>query len=104
MLRISTTLAAATGQPVDRTALVRALLAELDFWYHHFLEDDGSVLSAWNELNVTLGHRVAVSGGSAKIEGLAHGVDEEGRLILKLDDGTLRQVAAGDVTIVKEQT
>ena len=61
------------------------------------------MLNAWKELNVTLGNRVAVSGGGAKLEGLARGVDAEGRLILKLDDGTLRQVAAGDVTIVKEK-
>ena len=102
--RISTTLAAATGKRVDRTALLRTLLAELDLWYHRFLHDDGSVLAAWKELNVTLGHRVAVEGGSGKLEGSAQGVDAEGRLILKLDDGTLRQVAAGDVTIMKEES
>jgi BirA family biotin operon repressor/biotin-[acetyl-CoA-carboxylase] ligase len=99
--RMSTTLAAAMGRPVDRTALLRTLLAELDLWYHRFLQNDADVLAAWKELNVTLGHRVAVSGGGAKLEGLARSVDAEGRLILKLDDGTLRQVAAGDVTIVK---
>jgi len=100
--KLSTTLADATGRLVDRTALLRTLLTELDLWYHRFLKGEGTVLAAWKELNVTLGHRVAVSGGSAKMEGLAHDVDAEGRLILKLDDGTLRQVAAGDVTIMKQ--
>jgi BirA family biotin operon repressor/biotin-[acetyl-CoA-carboxylase] ligase len=99
--KMSTTLAAAVGKPVDRTALLRTLLAELDLWYRRFLQNDGEVLAAWKELNVTLGHRVTVSGGGATLEGLARGVDAEGRLILKLDDGTLRQVAAGDVTIMK---
>ena len=89
---------------MDRTVLLRTLLAELDLWYHRFLRNDADVLTAWKELNVTLGHRVAVSGGGVKLEGLAHGVDAEGRLILKLDDGTLRQVAAGDVTIMKGKT
>lgn len=102
--RMSTTLAAAVGRPVDRTALTRTLLGELDLWYHRFLKGDAEVIAAWKELNVTLGHRVAVSGGGVKQEGLASGVDMEGRLILKLDDGTLRQVSAGDVTIVKEKT
>lgn len=101
--RMSTTLAAAMGKPVDRTALLKTLLIELDLWHHRFLKGDAGVLAAWKELNVTLGHRVAVSGGGAKLEGLAHGVDAEGRLVLKLDDGTLRQVAAGDVTIMKEK-
>jgi BirA family biotin operon repressor/biotin-[acetyl-CoA-carboxylase] ligase len=100
--RMSTTLAAAMGKPVDRTALLRTLLAELDLWYHRFLQNDEEVLAAWKELNVTLGHRVVVSGSNAKLEGLARGVDTEGRLILKLNDGTLRQVAAGDVTIIKQ--
>jgi BirA family biotin operon repressor/biotin-[acetyl-CoA-carboxylase] ligase len=99
--RMSTTLAAAMRKPVDRTALLRTLLAELDLWHHRFLKGDADVLAAWNKLNVTLGHRVAVSGGGATLEGLARSVDAEGRLILRLDDGTLRQVAAGDVTIVK---
>ncbi len=99
--RMSTTLAAAMGITVDRTAFLRALLAELDLWYHRFLKGDTEVLAAWKELNVTLGHRVAVSGGGGTLEGLARDVDAEGRLILKLDDGTLRQVAAGDVTIMK---
>jgi BirA family biotin operon repressor/biotin-[acetyl-CoA-carboxylase] ligase len=100
--KISTTLATAVGKPVDRTALLRTLLAELDLWYHRFLKGDAEVLAAWKELNVTLGHRVAVSGGGAKLEGLARGVDAEGRLILMLDDGTLQQVAAGDVTILRQ--
>ena len=101
--RMSTTLASAMGTPVDRTAFLRTLLNELDRWYHRFLHNDAEVLAAWKEQNVTLGHRVAVSGGGAKLEGLARGVDAEGRLILKLDDGTLRQVAAGDVTIMKKK-
>jgi len=42
-----------------------------------------------------------VSGGGTAMEGVARGVDAEGRLILKLDDGTLRQVSAGDVTMLK---
>lgn len=100
--KTSTTLAAAAGKSVDRTALLRALLAELDLWYHRFLKGNTEVLTAWKELNVTLGHRVAVNGGGAKLEGLARGVDAEGRLILELDDGTLRQVAAGDVTILQQ--
>jgi len=101
--RTATTLAAAMERPVDRTILLRTLIAELDLWYHRFLKRDTEVLTAWKALNVTLGHRVTVSGGGAKMEGLARGVDAEGRLMLELGDGTLRQVSAGDVTIMKEK-
>jgi biotin-(acetyl-CoA carboxylase) ligase len=52
--------------------------------------------------NITVGNRVAVSGTGESFEGVAQGIDTDGRLILKLDDGTLREVAAGDVTILKK--
>ena len=102
--RTATTLAAAAGAPVDRTSFAKALLARLDHWYQRFLKNEAEVIEAWKELNVTLGSRVAVTGAGAKLEGLARGVDAEGRLIIKLDDGTLRQVSAGDVTILKGKT
>ncbi|MHB8844727.1 MAG: biotin--[acetyl-CoA-carboxylase] ligase [Nitrospirota bacterium] len=97
----STTLAAAVGKSIDRTGFLKALLAELDHWYIRFLKNEADVLAAWQELNETIGKRVAVSGAGELLEGQAAGVDAEGRLILTLDDGTVRQVAAGDVTIVK---
>ncbi len=78
------------------------VLAELDRWYRRFLKSEASVLEEWRKLNITLGNRVAVEdGGGAVLEGLAHDLDPEGRLLLKLADGSLRTVAAGDVTILK---
>jgi BirA family transcriptional regulator, biotin operon repressor / biotin---[acetyl-CoA-carboxylase] ligase len=101
--RAATTLAAETGAPVDRTSFVQELLAGLDSWYQRFLKDDAEVLKAWEGLNITLGKRVTVSGTGTRLEGLACGVDAEGRLIVELDDGRRQQVAAGDVTIVKTE-
>jgi BirA family biotin operon repressor/biotin-[acetyl-CoA-carboxylase] ligase len=100
--RRSTTLAEEAGAHVDRTALLRLMLEVLDRWYGRFLEGEDAVLAAWKELNVTLGKRVTVSGAGADFTGIARGVDQEGRLLVRLSDGTLRQVAAGDVTIAKD--
>jgi BirA family biotin operon repressor/biotin-[acetyl-CoA-carboxylase] ligase len=102
--RTATTLAAVAAARVDRTAFAKALMVGLDSWYHRFLKSDAEVLDAWNKLNVTIGSRVAVAGAGTVLEGLARGVDAEGRLIVKLDDGSLRQVTAGDVTILKRNT
>ncbi|HEX9020025.1 MAG TPA: biotin--[acetyl-CoA-carboxylase] ligase [Nitrospirota bacterium] len=97
----TTTLAAETGTKINRTLLLRTLLRELDRLYQVFLANEQDVLREWTRLNVTTGARVAVSGAGEGIEGLARGIDSEGRLIIKQDDGTLRTAAAGDVTIVK---
>jgi BirA family biotin operon repressor/biotin-[acetyl-CoA-carboxylase] ligase len=98
----TTTLSAETGGKVDRTALLRELLRQLDHWYRRLQEDAAAVREAWTGLNVTLGKRVAVSGAAGMIEGTARAIDAEGRLVLSLDSGSTVQVAAGDVTIIKK--
>lgn len=98
---LATTLAAEQGVMIDRTHLVRQVMRELDHWYQAFLADAREVLNEWTTLNVTIGNRVAVSNAGTSLEGQAQAIDEEGRLIISLDDGTTRLVAAGDVTIVK---
>ena len=98
----ATTLAAEAGRTIDRTMLLQQILRELDSRYRILLQDEVAVFREWEELNVTTGRRVSVSGPREAFEGLAQGIDREGRLIVKLDDGSLRQVAAGDVTILKK--
>jgi BirA family biotin operon repressor/biotin-[acetyl-CoA-carboxylase] ligase len=99
---LATTLAAASGKTIDRTMLLRQLLRDLDHWYRIFLTNGPDVLREWSSLNLTIGNRVAVSGAGEALEGLAQGIDEEGRLVIRLDNGTVRTVAAGDVAIVRK--
>jgi BirA family biotin operon repressor/biotin-[acetyl-CoA-carboxylase] ligase len=101
---LTTTLAAEAGSKINRTALLQQVLRDLERWYQTFLNNDAEVLEEWKKLNVTVGNRITVSGASEAINGLAQGVDRDGRLIVRLDDDTIRTVAAGDVTILKEKT
>ncbi len=98
---LATTLAAEGGERIDRSRLLQDVFRNLERWYGIFLENEADVLREWELLNMTVGSRVAVSGLGETIEGLAEGIDQEGRLLLKLDDGAIRTVAAGDVTVLK---
>ncbi len=98
----TTTLAAEAGHRIDRNDLLRQILRALDEQYQIFLKNDVDVIREWETLNMTTGSRVAVSGLGETITGLAQGIDREGRLIITLDDGGIRTVAAGDVTILKK--
>jgi len=98
---LSTTLAAETEAKINRTALLQQVLRDLEHWYQKFLGNEEDVLNEWRKLNMTVGNRITVSGAGEALDGLAQGVDRDGRLIIRLDDGTIRTVAAGDVTIVK---
>ncbi len=97
----ATTLSVEAGRSIDRTALLQQILRELEDRYQGMLADESSMLTEWKTLNVTIGNRVVVSGAREMIEGLAQGIDPEGRLVIKLDDDSIRTVAAGDVTILK---
>lgn len=97
----ATSLAAEAGRRINRTSLLQQLLRELEHWYRAFLKNDADVLKEWESLNLTTGSRVGVSGAGETLEGLAQAIDNEGRLIIRLDDGSMRTVAAGDVTILK---
>lgn len=86
------------GHAVDREALIRALLRELDEGYAGLRSAGVSgVLRRWREMAETLGRVVLVETAGATIHGTAVDVDEAGGLLLRLDDGTVRRVVAGDV-------
>jgi biotin-(acetyl-CoA carboxylase) ligase len=44
-----------------------------------------------------------VAGGQGTLEGLAEGIDAEGRLLIRTDSGQVQAVSSGDVTIIKNR-
>ncbi len=94
----ATSILAETGRTVPRETLLAALLEEAAAWYAH-LRAGGSLYAEWTRRLATLGRRVEVVIGGQRVSGLAEGVDEEGRLLLRGADGTLRRLAVGDVTL-----
>jgi BirA family transcriptional regulator, biotin operon repressor / biotin---[acetyl-CoA-carboxylase] ligase len=93
-----TSLQALLGHLVDREALIRALLRELDQGYA-VLRSSGisGVLRRWREMAETLGRPVRVEMAGAAIHGTALDIDEAGALLVRLDDGAVQRVMAGDV-------
>ena len=89
---------AAAGREVDRGLLLRQLLLDLDDLYVS-LSRGASPLPEWRELLETTGRRVDATFGGDTFTGLAEGVDDTGNLLLRLDDGTVMTLTAGDVTL-----
>ena len=57
------------------------------------------MLDAWRERDVLLGRHVSWNRG----EGTARGIDDSGRLIVTLADGTTTQLDAGEVHLRKDR-
>ena len=56
-------------------------------------ESPGAVIEAWRQRDALRGRAITWNGGA----GVAAGVDEEGRLIVELEDGTTTALHAGEV-------
>jgi BirA family biotin operon repressor/biotin-[acetyl-CoA-carboxylase] ligase len=79
-------------------AYLRQLAAELRRWEASDGRD-GGLGAAYRQLCATIGRRVEVLlPGRPAVLGSCHGVDEDGRLLVRDDAGREHAFAAGDVT------
>ena len=95
---IATSLQRELGHPVPRLHLLRAIMEEMEELYLD-IKQGGSVREEWSSLLDTLGHQVRVAWGDQVYEGYAQGVDDDGGLVLRLSNGSLQTLAAGEVTL-----
>jgi BirA family biotin operon repressor/biotin-[acetyl-CoA-carboxylase] ligase len=91
-------LSQAMGGPVARLPLLWAFLQAVEKRYL-WLEAGHSPHGEWVDRLVTVGQVVTVSGADTIVEGVAEGVNGDGALLVRLADGHLETVLAGDVTL-----
>jgi len=87
------------GRPQPRTALLRAILGEMEPLYRAVCRGE-SLRAEWARTLETLGLYVRVSLPEEEITGKAERVDEDGALILRLRNRSQRTILAGDVVHV----
>jgi BirA family biotin operon repressor/biotin-[acetyl-CoA-carboxylase] ligase len=97
----ATSLAAACGARVDRVRLTRDFLRRLEAILE--LHEAGGFAALRERFDARFamrGREIAVSDlDGSSTRGRAEGVDDDGALLLRLPDGELRRLFAGDVTI-----
>lgn len=88
------------GRKVERAPVLRSYLAAMEK-HMDILSREGlpGILQAYERKSCTLQRAVRVSGGGEEFLGTAAGLDENGALLVKLEDGTIRHVLAGDVSV-----
>lgn len=95
----ATSLAIVTGAPVDRSALLTALVEELVARYDEWLSG-ADLRPAYLELCRTPGQEVRVAVPGGEVLGEAVDVDDSGRLVVRTEAGEER-LGAGDVMHVR---
>jgi BirA family biotin operon repressor/biotin-[acetyl-CoA-carboxylase] ligase len=96
----ATSLAIATGGPVDRAALTVGLLAALEEDYMRFLAGGFRPLRAeWERRSALADRAVTVRGPAGDVTGVVTGLDDDGALRLVDAAGDLHRIVAGEVTL-----
>lgn len=99
----ATSVASEVGATVSRLAFTRILLRQLDELYKLYL-DQGiePILKLWQALFPLQGGRASVDLQGTLLCGRVEGLDGDGALLLRLDDGRLERILAGDVRPLAE--
>ena len=98
--KVSTSLEKELGRKVKLENLFRTLLEQLESLYELLIKEGfNPILDEWKTYAGFLGCKVEVTGPTGKMSGLALDVDHEGALVLRLEDGTVKRVFVGDVSV-----
>jgi BirA family biotin operon repressor/biotin-[acetyl-CoA-carboxylase] ligase len=96
----ATSVRLASGREVPRGEVAAEIYNGLDRWYEEFsagrLE---AILACGRERSAILGSPVDVLAGDERWSGLAVDLDADGALLVRKDNGSLRRVVAGEVSI-----
>ncbi|MCI0469184.1 MAG: biotin--[acetyl-CoA-carboxylase] ligase, partial [Nitrospirae bacterium] len=95
----ATSLLIETGSLHSRTAFIIELLKEMDSCYRIFLNNRSDILRDYKRLSCMIGQPVSVNTGAETLAGYAEDIDDEGRLVLRLNNGLIKKLSAGDATL-----
>jgi BirA family biotin operon repressor/biotin-[acetyl-CoA-carboxylase] ligase len=102
----ATSLRLAGARTLDRTEIVTAYLSHLSGYYRRWTDADGDASGTgfdvrYRQRCATIGTRVRVHLPGGVLDGIADQVDDQGRLVVRAQDGRVHRLAAGDVVHVR---
>lgn len=87
-------------KPCKKAELVRSVLIRLDEVYRMLLEGRKSkIIASWKNMSVTMDRDILVSGRDISFAGKAVDITGDGRLVVLCDNGILKEIISGEVSI-----
>lgn len=97
---IATSLAVECGGSVSRVKFTQCLLVEFETLYSEFLSSGfDPIREEWKARDNTIGSWVEISGAGEEIVGEVMDIDREGFLLLRGEDGEVKRIVSGDVSL-----
>ena len=98
---VATSIKIEKGSPVSRRDLTAAIINHFESYYKVFTET-GSIMSyiqEYKEKSAVLGKEVRVTSSTLQLTGTVVDISQEGQLLLKLEDGSIKEIISGEVSV-----
>ena len=93
----ATSLKEELDREIRSVELVQRFLLHFEHYYKQFTEGNfRSILNEWRKLSSTIGTYVELHKKGRNVYGEAVGINKDGKLILELDDGSLKKIISGE--------
>ena len=97
---IATSVRRETGKSLRRVPLLQRIVREIDEYYERFLCGEGPAIRAeWITHSIIIGKSVIIMADEEKEQGIAHSIDEHGALMLETEQGHLKRIVYGDLSL-----
>lgn len=98
---VATSLVIETGQKVNRSRLIGAVMEAFETYYDRFMEtgDMSALMEIYNGCLANAGREVRVLAPAGEYTGTAVGIDKTGELLVLMEDGEIRRVISGEVSV-----
>ncbi|MFA5263656.1 MAG: biotin--[acetyl-CoA-carboxylase] ligase [Opitutaceae bacterium] len=99
----ATSIAEQSSGPLDLNRFTAALIGKVLLAYDSFVDGTykDSIADLWHKFDLLRGKNIAVLQGACRFSGTAAGIDDNGALLIRDENGRLQAFRAGEVTIEK---
>ena len=100
---IATTVSEETKEEIKRAEILKIFFKIFEEYYEQFKQGKFKhIIAEWRRLSSTTGNRVKVYKDGKAIIADAVGIDNQGALIVELEDGSLEKIISGECKILDE--
>ncbi|MBM7703333.1 biotin--[acetyl-CoA-carboxylase] ligase [Metabacillus iocasae] len=97
---IATSLAAETGELINRATLMQTIFLKIESLYEEYLKNGfGLIKVLWETYAISIGKRIIARTLRGSIEGWAKGITEDGVLLVEDDLGVLHHIHSADIEL-----